>query len=167
MKRTLALAGCLSLVPLVGLAQPASAAAEPLDLELGAVKNLDIGFANRLVFGNSTPDGFLVQSATTLGPLKVQTLAEFPAGDGGAAQNQRGDTWVVYSAPPEIEEEPPAGPNIFYVSRHGEITPIFSTWEYQAGRPRPIRHEGLPKRLEPVRRRGPEGRQRSDRRRCR
>jgi hypothetical protein len=144
MKRTLALAGCLALVPLVGLAQPASAAAEPLDLELGVVKNLDIGFAGRLVFANSLPDGLKIQSVTTIGPTRVRTIAELGPGDGTAAQNILGQTWVAYAAPPEIGEEPPSGPNVYYVSPHGEVKPVFSTWEYQAGDPDPYDTEGFP-----------------------
>ena len=147
-----ALLGVTVLAPAGAAAGASDPSASPswLPRAVGVVKNLDIGARGRLVYAESSPTGVRVVSIGRGGRERVlATLPARPGLEGDtpiAAQNDRGQTWVVFSP---VEGAPVSVlPNVYSIS-HGRAVPVLNTAEYQAHDPDPYNLADAPDESNP------------------
>ncbi|HEX5535207.1 MAG TPA: ScyD/ScyE family protein [Actinomycetales bacterium] len=116
---------------------PAHHDLQRLPLNIGIVKNLDIGRGGKIVFADSSGPKVKVKEFTEASHNrgKLRTIATLPAGSANAAQSAKGDTWVIYGLAGGPEEgPPPAGTEsatIWRIDKHGKAERVLDIGHFQ------------------------------------
>jgi hypothetical protein len=108
-----------------------------LPLDIGIVKNLDIGQGGAIVYADNSGPQVKVFEFTETGPNRgrVKTIATLPPGSANAAQSQNGDTWVVYglAGGPEGPTPPPdtESSTIWRIDKKGKANRVLDIAKFQ------------------------------------
>jgi hypothetical protein len=122
-----------------------------LPLDIGVVKNLDIGRGGKIVFADSSGPKVKVRDFTEAGRGrgKLRTIATLPPGSANAAHSAKGDTWVIYglAGGPEGPPPPPGteSSTIWRIDKHGKAKRVLDIGHFQKTKsPDPYDLEGNP-----------------------
>ncbi len=110
-----------------------------LPLDIGVVKNLDIGRGGRIVFADSSGPKVKVMEFTEASRNRgrLRTIATLPPGSANAAQSATGDTWVIYGlsgGPEEGGAPPPPGTEsstIWRIDKDGKTKRVLDIGQFQ------------------------------------